>query len=171
MTSNRGNISHTSSNPNYNLRSRPLVAPIPPFPNAYYRRPMNKKDLNQAVNTPLSPSESSDDSDHDEMTRIRTLKEMAAPDLELQPLCIQYPQREDAFELKSGMIHLLPSFHGLLGEDPNKHLKEFHVVCTSMKPSGTTGRASQVEGFSFLFEGFRQRLALLSTIRDYKHME
>ena len=63
---------------------------------------------------------------------------MAAPDLELQPLCIQYPQREDAFELKSGMIHLLPSFHGLSGEDPNKHLKEFHVVCTSMKPSGTT---------------------------------
>ena len=32
-------------------------------------------------------------------------------------------------------------------------------------------RASQVEGFSFLFEGFRQRLALLSTIRDYKHVE
>ena len=44
------------------------------------------------------------------------------------------PQLEVAFELKSGMIRLLPTFHGLVGEDPNKHLKEFHVVCLSMKP-------------------------------------
>ena len=48
----------------------------------------------------------------------------------------RYPQLEVAFELKSGMIHLLPTFHGLAGEDPNKHLKEFHVVCSSMKPVG-----------------------------------
>ena len=95
MTSNRDPL----SNPSYNLMSRPLAAPIPPFPNAYYRRPVNMKDLEQAVNTPLSSSESSDDSDHEEMariltleemTRIRTLKEMAAPDLELQLLFIRY---------------------------------------------------------------------------------
>ena len=91
MTSNRGNRSHTPSNPNYNLRSRLLFAPIPPLPHAYYRRPVNKKDLEQAVNTPLSSSESSDDYDHEEMDRILTLKEMATSDLELQPLCIQYP--------------------------------------------------------------------------------
>ena len=108
---------------------------------------MNKRDLDQAINTLLPSNESSDDSDHEEMTRIRTLKEMAAPDLELQPLCIQYPQREDAFELKSGMIHLLPSFHGLSGEDLNKHLKEFHVVCTSMKPSGTTEEQVKLSAF------------------------
>ena len=84
MTSNRD----TLSNPSYNLRSRPLAAPIPPFPNAYYQKPVNKKDLEQAVNNPLSSSESSDDSDHEEMARIRTLKEMADSDLELQPLCI-----------------------------------------------------------------------------------
>ena len=88
MTSNRD----TLSNPSYNLRSRPLPAPFPPFPNAYHRRPLNKKDLEQAINTPLSSSDSSNDFDYEEMARIRTLKEMAAPDLELQPLCIQYPQ-------------------------------------------------------------------------------
>ncbi|RDX83834.1 hypothetical protein CR513_35204, partial [Mucuna pruriens] len=27
----------------------------------------------------------------------------------------------------SGLIHLLPKFHGLTGEEPHKHLKEFHV--------------------------------------------
>ncbi|RDX90737.1 hypothetical protein CR513_27371, partial [Mucuna pruriens] len=59
----------------------------------------------------------------------RTLKELAAPDVVYQPWCIQYPQLEPAqtYELKSGLIHLLPKFHGLAGEDPHKHLKEFHV--------------------------------------------
>ena len=65
-----------------------------------------------------------------------TLKELAAPDLDQQPLCIWYPQLEVAFELKSGMIHLLPTFYGFAGEDPNKNLKEFHVVCSSRKPMG-----------------------------------
>ena len=64
----------------------------------------------------------------------RTLKELATPTLDQQPLCITYPPLEVVFEMKSGMIHLLPTFHGFAGEDPNKHLKEFHVVCSSMKP-------------------------------------
>ncbi|RDX86067.1 hypothetical protein CR513_32649, partial [Mucuna pruriens] len=59
----------------------------------------------------------------------RTLKELATPDVVYQPWCIQYPQLEPAqtYELKSGLIHMLPKFHGLAGEDPHKHLKEFHV--------------------------------------------
>ena len=69
------------------------------------------------------------------MHRAQTLKELAAPILDQQPLCIDTPQLV-AFELKSGFIRLLPTFHGLSGEDPNKHLKEFHVVCSSMKLLG-----------------------------------
>ncbi|RDY11983.1 hypothetical protein CR513_03274, partial [Mucuna pruriens] len=55
----------------------------------------------------------------------RTLKELATPNVVYQPWCIQYPQLELAqtYELKSGLIHLLPKFHGLVGEDPHKHLK------------------------------------------------
>ncbi|RDX83796.1 hypothetical protein CR513_35255, partial [Mucuna pruriens] len=66
----------------------------------------------------------------------RTLKELATPDVVYQPWCIQYPQLEPAqtYELKSGLIHLLPKFHGLAREDPHKHLKEFHVVCSTMRP-------------------------------------
>ena len=30
--------------------------------------------------------------------------------------------------MKSGMIHLLPTFHGFVGKDPNEHLKEFHMI-------------------------------------------
>ncbi|RDY06136.1 hypothetical protein CR513_09918, partial [Mucuna pruriens] len=64
----------------------------------------------------------------------RTLKELATPDVVYQPWCIQYPQLELAqtYKLKSGLIHLLPKFHGLIG-DPHKHLKEFHVVCSIMR--------------------------------------
>ena len=64
----------------------------------------------------------------------RTLKELTALTFDQQPLSIDYPPLNVAFELKSGMIHLLPTFHGFLGEDPNKHIKEFHVVCSSMNP-------------------------------------
>ena len=46
------------------------------------------------------------------------------------------------------MIHLLPSFYGLSGEDPNKHIKEFHVVCSSIKPSGIS---EQVKLMDFPF--------------------
>jgi hypothetical protein len=53
------------------------------------------------------------------------------------------------FELKSGLIHLLPTFHGLTGEDPHKHLKDLHVVCTSMKPTGVTEEQIKLRAFPF----------------------
>ena len=66
----------------------------------------------------------------------KSLKELATPDLNHQPLCIDYPDLDASFELRSGLIHLLSTFRGLAGEDPHKHLKEFHIVCSSMKPQG-----------------------------------
>ncbi|XP_050156239.1 uncharacterized protein LOC126630150 [Malus sylvestris] len=67
----------------------------------------------------------------------RTLKELAASGLDnAAPLCIQYPMaaqgKAEEFELKSSLLHHIPKFHGLSMEDPNKHLKEFEVVCLSM---------------------------------------
>ncbi|KAL0311188.1 UNVERIFIED_CONTAM: hypothetical protein Sangu_2413500 [Sesamum angustifolium] len=63
---------------------------------------------------------------------------MTSPDLNQQSLCIEYPTLNVDFELKSDLIHLLPTFRGLAGEDPHKHLKEFYVVCSSMRPQGVT---------------------------------
>lgn len=79
----------------------------------------------------------------------RTLKELAAPILNQQPLCIEYPELDAAFELKSGLIHLLPTFCGLASEDPHKHLKEFHVVCSSMKPQGISEEQIKLRAFPF----------------------
>ena len=89
--------------------------------------------------------------DQGEMAAVnnRTLKELATPDLDQQPLRIQYPNLEVAFKLKSGLIHLLPTFHGFAGEDPNKHLKEFHVVCSSMRPTKVTEEQIKLRAFPF----------------------
>ncbi|XP_052295383.1 uncharacterized protein LOC127901771, partial [Citrus sinensis] len=66
---------------------------------------------------------------------------------------IQYADLEVNFELKSGLIHLLPKFHGFAGEDPHKHLKEFHVVCSSMRPQGVTEEQIKLRAFPFSVDG------------------
>ena len=94
------------------------------------------------------------DSDLEEeevMARNQTLKKLAGPDLNQQPLCIMFPTLDatTTFELKSGLIHLLPTFHVLASEDPHKHLMELHVVCMSMKPTGVTEDQIKLRAFSF----------------------
>ena len=84
-----------------------------------------------------------------EIMANKSLKELASPDLNHQPLCIDYPDLDASFELRSGLIHLLPTFRGLSGEDPHKHLKEFHVVCSSMKPQGISEEQIKLRAFPF----------------------
>ncbi|KAF3432403.1 hypothetical protein FNV43_RR27143 [Rhamnella rubrinervis] len=84
-----------------------------------------------------------------DMNNNRTLKEFAASDLNSQPLCIEFPDLTAAFELKSGLIHLLPFFRGLAGEDSHKHLKEFHVVCSTMNPQGIIEEQIKLRVFPF----------------------
>jgi len=64
----------------------------------------------------------------------RTMSELTTLEFTYHSLCIQYPEEEILYVLKTGLIHLLPKFHGLAGEGPCKHLKQFHVVCSTMKP-------------------------------------
>lgn len=68
------------------------------------------------------------------MADQRTLRQLAVPDVNYNGMCIEYPEADTPFELKSGLIHLFPRFSGLAGEDPHEHLKEFEVVCSA--PSG-----------------------------------
>ncbi|CAN6554089.1 unnamed protein product [Malus baccata var. baccata] len=84
----------------------------------------------------------------------RTLKELSASGLDnVAPLCIQYPTaaqgKTDEFELKSSLLHHIPKYHGLSMEDPNKHLKEFEVVCSSMTPVNVDGNILKMKAFPF----------------------
>ncbi|KAL0454963.1 UNVERIFIED_CONTAM: hypothetical protein Slati_0835500 [Sesamum latifolium] len=95
----------------------------------------------------LDLTESSGESEEEVMAIIpkRSIKDMTSPDLNQQPVCIEYPDLEVNFVLKLGLIHLLPTFHGLAGEDPDKHLKEFHVVCSGMRPQGITEKQNDLK--------------------------
>ncbi|CAN6704233.1 unnamed protein product [Malus baccata var. baccata] len=86
----------------------------------------------------------------------RTLKEISASGLDnAAPLCIQYPTaaqgKTDEFELKSSLLHHIPKYHGLSMQDPNKHLKEFEVVCSSMTPVNVDGCILKMKAFPFSF--------------------
>ena len=85
--------------------------------------------------------------------RERTLREMAAPDFTYESLCIQYPDEDVPYVLKTGLIHLLPKFHGLAGEDPHKHLKEFQIVCSTMKPPDVQEDHIFLKAFPHSLEG------------------
>ncbi|KAL4293218.1 hypothetical protein AHAS_Ahas18G0106100 [Arachis hypogaea] len=56
------------------------------------------------------------------------------------------------FELKTGLINLLPKYHGLLGEDLLKHLKDFQVVCSTARRHGSDEIAVMVFAFPFSLE-------------------
>ena len=85
------------------------------------------------------------------MANNRTLRKLVAPDLTQQPLCIIFSNLNEntSFELKSSLIHLLPSFRGLSGEEPHKHLQKFDVICSSMKPPRVTEKHIKLSAFSF----------------------
>ncbi|RDX89879.1 hypothetical protein CR513_28328, partial [Mucuna pruriens] len=107
----------------------------------------------------------------------RTLKELATPDVMYQPWCIRYPElkQTQSYELKSGLIYLLPKFHGLTGEDPHKHLKEFHVVCSTIKPHGILENYIKMKVVPFSLEGATKdwlylQPTLFNTWRDMKRI-
>ncbi|RDX89424.1 hypothetical protein CR513_28845, partial [Mucuna pruriens] len=107
----------------------------------------NSSDFNSDFNFGVSKFQESEPMENND----RTLKELATPDMLYQPWCIQHPQLKPAqsYELKSGLIHLLPKFHGLAGEDPHKHLKEFHVVNSIMRPQGIPKDYIKMKAFPF----------------------
>ncbi|XP_073525467.1 uncharacterized protein [Phyllobates terribilis] len=81
----------------------------------------------------------------------RTLRELTAPNLAQQPLAVVVPPLDVgvSFELKSGVINLLPKFHGLAGEDPIMHLGEFHDICMCSKPANVTEEQFKMRAFGF----------------------
>ncbi|KAK8504668.1 hypothetical protein V6N12_046917 [Hibiscus sabdariffa] len=83
----------------------------------------------------------------------QTIRQLAAAPTVQQPLCITFPQGDTPFQLKTGLIHLLPTFHGLPSESPHRHLSEFHLVCSSMKPQGVSEDQIKLRAFPFSLSG------------------
>ncbi|XP_026383842.1 uncharacterized protein LOC113279364 [Papaver somniferum] len=77
---------------------------------------------------------------------MATLKDLASPQLNTQFLCIQF---DEEIELKPTLRNSLPKFHGLAGEDPNRHLQEFHMVLVSVKPKDVETDNAMLRAFPF----------------------
>ncbi|XP_024178323.1 uncharacterized protein LOC112184289 [Rosa chinensis] len=69
------------------------------------------------------------------------------------PLSIVFPASAEGkfanFEIKGGLLHRIPTFHGLSMEDPNKHLKEFPFVVGSMTPPEADEHIFKLKTFPF----------------------
>ncbi|WCJ18068.1 hypothetical protein M5689_000445 [Euphorbia peplus] len=104
--------------------------------------------------------ENSSEESEEETMAERTLRQLHAPQANQQPLCITYPNLEAGFELKSGLIHYLPKFHGMESENPHNHLKEFHAVCSGMRPQASRAAMIRRE-----ISGIKQKD--IETLHDY----
>ncbi|XP_050157503.1 uncharacterized protein LOC126631410 [Malus sylvestris] len=134
------------------------IAPYNPEPEQILRKVRGEIKQNQAlVSVPSSSSPPhfssiKEEKPQGDMADNRTLRELATPNTDQQPLCITYPNDEGGCELKSSMIHYLPKFHGFSTEDANKHLMEFHVVCSGMRPANVNEEQVKLRAFPFTLE-------------------
>jgi len=69
--------------------------------------------------------------ENNENNCVRTLRDHMNPTRTSAPSCIVFPPDASHFNFKSGIIQLLPSFHGLDLENSYLHLREFEEVCNT----------------------------------------
>ena len=63
----------------------------------------------------------------------RTLRDFLNPARQTTPSCIAMTTIAGQYEIKPGVIQLLPKFHGLDSESAYLHLKEFEEVCATLQ--------------------------------------
>lgn len=99
-----------------------------------------------------------------------TLREWATQEVNHQRLCIMFLEAQN-FKVKSGLIHLLPTFRGLENEDPHKFLMIFHVVCSGMKPHVVTKDQIKLKEFPFFISRPSKGMAIRAPIRFHSHLD
>ena len=135
--------------------SQPIRAHILEFDDDF-ERTLRRKRKQPEPSPPSSESEFEEEEEEEQVMAAdnRTIKELSASGLDnVVPLCIKYPTtaqgKTEEFELKSTLLHHIPKYHGLSMENPNKHLKEFEVVCSSMTPVNVDGNILKIKAFPF----------------------
>ena len=116
-----------------------------PFEGYYniFNSPLYKKPSTSSSQPPSTPSPSTSNPssrntspERDVVVPNQTIRQMGTINVAQQPLCINFPENQH-LELKTGLINLLPTFHGLESEDAHKFLKDFHLACMARNPRVT----------------------------------
>ena len=83
--------------------------------------------------THTSHTMADNESVHEEQVNapMRSMREYLQPPRNSSPSCFVFPLNANNFKFRSGMIPLIPTFHGLESESPYLHLKEFEEVCAT----------------------------------------
>jgi len=84
---------------------------------------------------------------------MSTLRELASPNPETQPMSITYTALDKPLTLNSGFINLLPKFHELAGEDPYCHISKFLIICSTIVPEGILEDQIRLRAFPFSLLG------------------
>ena len=89
------------------------------------------------------------ENEHNNAVPVRTLRDYLQPTRASTSSCIVFPNVMGNFEMKPGVIQLLPKFHGLDSENPYLHLKEFDEVCATLQYNNVTDDVVRLKLFPF----------------------
>ena len=103
-------------------------------------------------------------------TKQMTLKDYMYPKKFTQPSCITLLALTVNFEIKSGMIQMLPVFRGLANKNRYQHVREFEGICGTMKYHQMTEESLKLRLFPFsLKERAKSWLLSLQPV-SYTHL-
>ena len=87
-------------------------------------------------------------SEHEDQP-TRTLQDYLHPTRTATPSCIMFPANIRQLDFKTGMIQLLPTFHGLENENPYVHIREFEEVVATFHSQNATDDIVRLKFFPF----------------------
>ena len=83
---------------------------------------------------------------------VRTLRDYLQPTRTNTPSYIVIPSTAGNFDMKLGIIQLLPKFHGLESESSYLYLKEFDEVCSTLHFNNISEELAKLKLFSFFLK-------------------
>nr|KYP31036.1 Transposon Ty3-G Gag-Pol polyprotein [Cajanus cajan] len=83
----------------------------------------------------------------------KSIKQLNQFDDNFESLVGATPTFTTDFEIKGSLVHSLPKFHGLPGENPYTHISSLHMHCMTMKPVGAKLEEVMWKVFHLTLEG------------------
>ena len=110
--------------------------------------PLFIENMAEERNQNQNQNEDDNQSQHNNDER-RTLRDHMNPTRTSAPSCLVFPEDASNFNFKSGIIQLLPTFHGLDSENPYTHLREFEEVCNTYNDQNCSMNTIRLKLFPF----------------------
>lgn len=111
-------------------------------------RPVLESESNFSNHLFNNSSNSEEMSEHEDQP-TRTLQDYLHPTCTATPSYIMFLANTRQLDFKTGMIQLLPTFHGLENENPYVHIREFEEVVATFHSQNATDDIVRLKFFPF----------------------